>query len=58
MTEADGHLVRKGEGGVSGVQTVNVRLGVVRHVPVVEVGVQIKNWNLLGSDRNREKCQY
>ena len=34
MTKADGHLGGKGEGGVGGVQTVNVRLGVVRHVPV------------------------
>ena len=60
VTEADGHLVRKGEGGVGGVQTVNVRLGVVRHVPVnrkYHSSIFIsRNWLTLFSNYNFYNC--
>ena len=59
MTETDRHSGGKGEVLSSCVETVNIGPGVVRHVPVVEVGVEIKYRNPPGlRTRDGERHKY
>ena len=59
MTETDRHSGGKREVLSSCVETVDIGSGIVRHVPVVEVGVEIEYRNPPGlGARDRERHKY